>query len=375
MSSEERVDVALEGSRAVARCHGEEVGRIHVPRVELQWCEETFVTMGGIAGVGTDAKFRRRGVAGRMMAQAVQHFRENAWVCGGVSTSALNVARRLYSRAGFEYVFSMMGYVREPREDAPAPATEVEIRGYEDGDVATILELHRKEYGRFFGQRKPDAAKWLTYRQQTIDDDRESVLLAIRDGEPVGYASYFKHWFRIACEFCVPECPDRTEVARALLRVLETRLAAKECEVAPFSTTEDETFLRGLLESEGYRPDDGRVFKVNILSLEGLLRQLQVSFERRISASSVPEWAGTLEARTEDDCGRAEIGEEPGSGCLAISASRPVLTQVLCGAMSGWEAYLKGLLDVSTRADGDAEEVLKALLPRVPYCHPMDEWW
>lgn len=375
MASDQDIVVELRDGHVAALCDGEEVGRIHVPEIEFRWCEGTFVSMGGIAGVGTEAELRRRGVAGRMMARAVNYFRENGWVCGGVSTGAGNTARRLYSRAGFEYVFSMHSFTREPRPAGPAASSTIEIRGYREGDVETVLELHRKEYGRFSGARKPDAARWLTYRERTLAEDAESVLLAFRDGTAVGYASYFQHWFRISCEICVNECPGRAEVGQALLRALEARLADRECELSVFSVTDDEPFLRELLRSEGYTPGDSRVFKINILDLGGLLHALRPALDRRVRCGEVPEWSGILEVQVGDDTGEVEVGGTTGGRKLVVSGPKPTVTQILYGTLSGWEAYLRGLIDVTPKVDDETEAALRALLPRIPYHHPMDEWW
>jgi len=374
MTDQDDISIDLEAGLVLARCGGEEIGRIHVPEIEFQWCDDTFVSMGGIAGVGTDAKFRRRGVAGRMMARAVDYFRENGWVCGGVSTGAGNTARRLYSRAGFEHVFSIHSFAREPRPTGLDPSPSIEIRGYQEGDVGTVLGLRRKEYGRFSGPRKPDAKRWLTYREQTLTDDPESVLLAFKDGTAVGYASYFQHWFRISCELCVIECPGRAEVARLLLRALEARLAARECEVSVLSITDDELFLGELLRSEGYVPGDSRVFKVSILDLGGLLQALRPALERRVHAGEAPEWSGRLGIQSGGDAGEVEVGK-PGDCKLVISGPKPTITQILYGALSAWEAYLRGLIHVTPKVDDQTGALLRSLLPRIPYCHPMDEWW
>lgn len=375
MDIKERIDIVMEGNQAVARHRNEDVGHITVPEVDFQWCEDTFIRMGGIGGVGTDEEFRGRGIAGRMMERAVAYSNSKGYACGGVSTGTGNIARRLYSRAGYEYVFSMGYLTRDPRSLVGTPPPGTHIRGYEEKDAQGIVRLREREYGRFFGSRRPDPSRWLAARQETLRDDPQSVLLAVQDGEAIGYASYFQHWFDLACDLCVAECRDRLEVGRGLLRALESGLVARGCESAAFSLTEDEPFIRELLAAEGYRSGYSRVFNVNILRLDALLRELEPSFVHRARASDLPGWTGTLEIKTEEDHGAAEIGEEPDRCLLVLSTSEPTLTHVLCGRMSGWEAYLRGLLSVSPSMDAQVVALLQILLPKVPCCHPIDEWW
>ena len=143
------------------------------------------------------------------MRKATEYFRSREFVCGGVSTGATNFARRLYSRAGYEYVFSMYGFVREPRNVSSDMPSGVSIRRYESGDENRIANLRHREYKSFFGCRKPDASRWLSMREGTLKEDPLSVALAIQNEEIVGYADYFQHWFNLACNICVIDCSDR----------------------------------------------------------------------------------------------------------------------------------------------------------------------
>ena len=375
MGVEENADIVMEGNRVVAKYRDEKIGHITVSEIDFQWCENTLVTMGGIGSVGTDERFRRCGIAGRMMKTAVAYSNLRGYVCGGVSTRIDNVARRLYSRAGYEHVFFIQSFAREPRKLRHSASPGTYIRCYRENDEHLITQLRLREYGGFFGTRRPDASRWLAMRQSALKDDPESILFAIQDEEIVGYASYFKHWFGMSCDICVTECGDRLGAGRALLHSIESRLAARECKLAVLSVTEDETFIREFLRTEGYRLDRERVFKVNILNLDGLLRNLAEALADRIRSSDMPDWTGTLRIEAESSYGVVGIGANPECYQLVLSASRQILTQVLCGRISGWEAYLRGHLNVTSRFDEDVPILLRALLPKVPCCHPIDEWW
>ena len=370
----EDIRIEMSGNRVVARCCDEKIGRIMVPEIRFQWCGKTFVSMGGIGGVGTKETFRKQGVAGWMMAQAVTYSKATGYVCGGVSTGAANVARRLYSRAGYAYVFSIQRFARSPRSQAADVPADTHLRGYREGDEHAVLRLREAVYGGTFGPRQPDVSRWLGWRQKTLEACSDSVLLAVQGGEPVGYASYFHHWFSIACDIYVTECRDRPAVGRGLVRTLESRLSDVGCEHAVFYATEDEHFVRALLETEGYQHKRDRAFHVNLFRPDALLRALEPCLANRVRTSRIPDWTGTLVIETEQMRATAGIGKASDRSELVLATSQPTLTQILCGRLSGWEAYLRGELHVRS-GKGEAPALLQALLPGIPCCHPMDDWW
>jgi GNAT superfamily N-acetyltransferase len=375
MAPERGIEIGIEGHEVVANCGQERVGRILLLDFSLQWCKGTFVPLTGVADVGTDRQFRRRGIARLMMQEAVDHAKVQGHVCSGVSTGTTNVARRLYSGAGYVYLFAMQGYEREPRRRRCGIPAALQIRGYESGDEQALAQLRSRTRSDFFGCLRADPDAWVQKRREMLESDPESTLVALQDGQCVGYASYFQHWFGLACDICVAEVRQRLQVGRALLSRLEVRLEARGCERAVFSATQDEGFVRRLLEGEGYRRGVDRVFQVNILDLGGLLSHLGVALEARISASAMPEWTGALRIMGGELDGAVAIGPDPGRSALTVGGSREALTGVLCGRLPGWEAYLRGDLDVHTDMDARTPLLLQTLFPRIPCCHPIDEWW
>jgi len=371
----ENIALAMEGNQVIARCRGERVGRLMVPEIRFQWCENTVVPMAGISGVGTDKRFRQRGVARRMMHQAVSFSREEGYACGGVSTGAGNVARRLYTSAGYVCVFALQDFERKASSRRVDVPQHVQVRGYEAGDERSIVQMRRRSHGAYSGCREQDENRWLQMRRETLGTDSQSVLVAVQEGEPVGYASYFQHWFNLACDIFVGECAQRCQVGRALLRMLEQSLLDVKCTQAQFSVTDDEPFVRRLLEGEHYRAGLTRVFHVNILDLGRLLSHLRVALEARVASSRLAGWRGVLRVETETDRGTLVLGPGPVGDEARISASHTTLTRVLCGRVSGWEAYLRGELDIAPGPNTDPRALLETLFPRVPCCHPIDDWW
>jgi hypothetical protein len=165
------------------------------------------------------------------------------------------------------------------------------------------------------------------------------------------------------------------EIWHSLIRAIESRLSERKCKIAAFSATEDESFIQELLKLEGYRLDCERVFKVNILDLNSLLAAMKYAFEMRIQRSDTPNWTGNLKIESEGRSGIVEMGDDPERSSIILRTSEPTLTQMLCGSISGWEAYLRGLMSVEPGLDESLADLLRTLLPEIPSCHPIDEWW
>jgi len=51
------------GRRICAKAKDEVISRVTICDIEFQWGSDTYVMVGGIASVGTNPKFRRRGIA------------------------------------------------------------------------------------------------------------------------------------------------------------------------------------------------------------------------------------------------------------------------------------------------------------------------
>jgi len=111
------------------------IGRVTVEPVSFDWGRGTVLPMGGISGVGTDEEYRRRGIARRMIAKAVEFSREQGYPVGGVSTGCGNTARRLYAGSGYVHLFSVDQYEKPVGRPEPArPPDGVLIRPYVPGD-------------------------------------------------------------------------------------------------------------------------------------------------------------------------------------------------------------------------------------------------
>jgi hypothetical protein len=135
----------------------------------------------GIAGVGTNRRFRRRALAGEVLAHAIDEIRAEGYSCVGLFTSTRIVAHRLYRRFGLtdavrrhrafrlldpadfagHALSAMIGKDAEIRK--ARPALRIELLSY--GAVDVRLEEERVEV---LSGRPPRPALSLTMSSRTL---------------------------------------------------------------------------------------------------------------------------------------------------------------------------------------------------------------
>jgi len=380
--------VVEEGNKVCAEINGEVVGQVTVCDIEFQWSRGVYVGMGGIAGVMTNPKYRRRGIAKACMERANKLILEKGYSCGGVSTNSGNVARRLYTRSGYVHLFFIDSYWKNPRKRREKKMDGLTIRPYRDGDEAEAVKLFEETYGGYFGPKRKREEEWLRLRAQTLKSDPESMVFAEFEGKPVGYAGYFVKWRHVtAGELIVAPGKFRVAFAEALLRSLENHLASKGLkDVSIWGASSDYEISR-LLICNGYVRRGSRVFMLNILRLPALLKDLAPLFERRIKASNL-EWRGaitleypsqaatlTVTADGEVSVSEGRAGDSTQPSSIKVEASREALTRILSGVLPVWEAYVQGMLNVKPPLNEESRRILDTLFPTVPYFHPVDDWW
>ncbi len=364
----------MSGRRVVASVAGEEIGRILVPDIPLHWSQRVLVSVAGISGVGTDERFRRQDIAAHMMKEAVRFAREEGYGGSAVSTEARNVARRLYSRSGYVHLFFMHRFSREiaPGKEVVSPE-KWSIRPYEEADRPEVLSLIRQTEHPFFGAREKIEKKWQQARSSVGDQPAPLAFVALQDGDVVGFADRFLHWNSPTGE--VFACPgdDQFRIGEALVNALEQAAARLGEKSLCFWATDPEDFPVRLLCNRGYRLVASRVFKFNILSLQKLLDQLGELFRRRASVLEPSDLPVRISLSYQEQRGVLQLGGQGGE--IELAAPRHVVTRVLCGTFSAWDAYLRGLMHIRPTVDERVHQALEALLPSIPYQHPVNDWW
>jgi len=375
------VDIRLDREKRQIQAWLDEkqIGRITVVPVGLDWGRGTVVPMGGIAGVGTEEAYRGLGIARRMMERATAFSREQGYPVGGVSTGCSNVARRLYARSGYVYLFSIDQYEKPVSRPEPArPPDGAAVRPYAAGDEAGILELLNRSYSAqdFFGGRSRDASEWVARRTALLTADPQSVWVAVRNGTVVGWAEYYFHWgARENCALLVEESEDAADVARALLTRLERSLADAALTRLTFHASRHQTRIVDSLLKAGCRRRAGCVFQVAIFDLPDLLSRLRPLYVERLRSSQLDEWPGVLRVEMGEQAAEIELPGGAAGRRVEINGPYETIVRVLCGRDSAWQAYLRGHLQIVDRVDQDSIRALNAILGQYPWYHPLRDRW
>lgn len=374
------VEIVFEDPTIYAKIEGETVGTTSVLDLDFQWAEGTYVKMAGIAGVQTDERFRRRGVASGMMNEAKRLIVEKGYSCSSVSTGGLeNVSRRLYRKSGYVTLFFLEDTVKQVKTpiSRQLKGRRFTLRPYEAGDEEAFVRVFQECYGHFFGPRRKTAERWKETREETLKVDPESVFVAEVDEEIQGWAGYYKHWGTFASELRVSPCNDRTTIAEALLSNLEEHLLSKAISEARFLTSPHDRFLRPFLEERGYVTRPYRVFMLSITDLPKLIAALKPLLERRLGR---PTWRGSIRLKTPSQICAFTVYDgisiiEPSENVdLEVVTSDIELTRILSGVLDPFEAYLEASLDVKPSLTKASNETLRRLFPLVPYYHPREDW-
>ena len=374
------VEITFEDPTVYAKVQGEMVGTVSVLDLNFQWAEGTYVKMAGIAGVHTDERLRRRGIASRMMNKAKRLIVERGYSCSSVSTGSFNFARRLYRKSGYITLFFLDDTVKQIQKPIPRPRKRrnFTLRSYEEGDEEAFVRIFQECYGGFFGPRRKTTERWKEAREETLKADPESVTVAEVDGEIQGWAEYYKHWGAFATELRVSSCKDRTAIAEALLSNLEEHLLSKGISEARFLTSPHDHFLRPFLEERGYAIRPYRVFMLSIIDLPKLITLLKPLLDRRLDKE--PPWRGNIRLKTASQSCILTVSdgislmESSQNVDLEVVTSDIELTRILSGVLDPLEAYLEASLDVKPSLTEATNTTLRKLFPLVPYFHPREDW-
>ena len=357
---------------------GRPVGRIVVPDIDFIWGDGVCVKMAGIGGVQTEEAYRGQGVAGRMMQSARGMATDQGYCCSGISTTLGNVARRLYTRAGYTQLFRPGRFEKElvPRSGSMLP--DVCFRPYEQGDENILIGLFEEIYRPYFGCRRKTAQRWRAQREKVLSEDPELIQVALRGDRVVGWAGCFDQWVGRVTELHVGPDDCRAAVATALLARVENTLYERGTQKAHIWASDEDTFTGEVLVRSGYRFCPMRVFYLAVIDLPGLLTTLTPLLDKRWDGRA--GWVGRLGIQAPQQRAvldvSSSIAVRGGSRTdLEIHLSEGALCRMLSGRCSAWELYLDNALSVSPAVTTEVAELLRVLFPFVPAFHPADDLW
>ena len=379
MVGEPEIRLDYEKRQIQAHVGEEQIGQITVLPIRFDWGRGIIVPMAGIVAVGTHQDYRRRGVAGRMMRRAVEYSREEEYCVGGVSTGYRNVARRLYTRAGYVYLFDVDEYDKPVGRPEPAPVPDgVEIRPYAAGDDEGIIALWKRSYlaKDFFGGSEASTTKWITERTELLSSDPRSVWVALRDGSVSGWAEYYYFWFnREHCELLVDESDDAAGVARAVLTRLERSVSDAGLARFTFHASRYQPRVANSLLDVGCCRKDGFVFNLAIFDLSDLLRRLQPLYADRLQSSDLDSWPSILRVGMGEQAAEIELPGGDAGKRVEVSGPYETVVRVLCGCSSAWEEYLCSRLRITGDLGEDGSRVMDVLLGQYPWFNPQRDRW
>lgn len=406
-------EILLDASKRMvcAVDENKKLGEIHIPHIELDWGYGVTVPMAGIAGVGTNEAYRKQGLASAMMQRAVEFSRSEGYAVSGVSTNNRNVARRLYSKSGYVFLFKIdvLGKKLNTSSTSDTPLESGKIRSYQNGDEVGIVKVWQDCYSSkgFFGARTYNTPyTWLLFRQNALKNNPDCVQVAVINDAIVGYAGFYRHWMDIPHAEVVVLPEHIHTLGISLINTIEQLAYKSGFEVLYFDVSSCQIVLRNMLISAGYVEEPGKayVFQVAIFDVAKLLLHLKQFFEIRLHKVQLEHYPKTLLVETKNSVATIELAGGLPNSSLCINTDLPTLTTVLCRQMSAREAYLRGLLNVKSdmdvftpqqnttvSTDIDVMEwidgkfvafyhqsgisILDALFPQTGWLHPKYERW
>jgi putative sterol carrier protein len=289
-----------------------------------------------------------------------------------LGTGTRNIAHAMYRSFGFVDVFYSEDFTRELREEKAKVVDRLLIRSYSPGDEVKMAELANERYSAMLGEDRARAKRRRLFNTY--------IKIAEKDGEMLGYAqatrgrskeeAYFQEIF-------LKKVDHREHIGTALLCALHNDLAAhgfKKISMFQAQLMEDE-FLRKLFYSSGYssRRTDG-VYMFKIINLPMLLDEISPLLSKRLKDSDYKDWHGRIgiaghqhKASLTVENGVVSISEEGFDDAdILISADDDIITKIIVGRITPFDAYLQTDLSVQPAVNDGITGLLDTVFPRIP---------
>jgi GNAT superfamily N-acetyltransferase len=172
-----------------ARQHGELLSQVFVGHYRFQ-TPDGPVRAAGIEELVTRSDARRRGLAHRLFEEVHRRERKDHVPLALLWTGKSNMAHELYVKLGYRDIYEPHRVLRFVTRPARSPARGLRVRSAVSGDADLLDRLHRQaNRGRLgFAQRAPHSFR-TRFRLGIIEPT--AIVLAEREGHPVGYATLF----------------------------------------------------------------------------------------------------------------------------------------------------------------------------------------
>ena len=335
--------------------------------------------MAGVAGVGTEPEFRRRGYARRVLDHSLQ------WMnARGYDISMLFGIPDFYNKAGYVTSVPETGLTITIGH-AAAVARKCDVRAYKAADLPEMKKLHRAINKLLASPADRDAAAWGRLMQPVA----KNTIVTLAAGKPTGYAIIGGgNWFADMTVrnndklLVVPEivCNDPAS-ADSLLHYLGGR-ARREgkpeimCLAPPVGVFSDTCFERGGRRYAYINPNGGGMAR--IINLKHFCHRLTRELRFRLQASPLAGASICVHLATElggiiiaADSGLVSADAAPLPARGAVRMPQGVLTRLLFG----YDDPEQTLARAGIRMKEPQRQLLCTLFPRrVPYFWPLDRF-
>lgn len=321
------------------------------------------VPMGGVAAVATHPAYRRKRLAGELVAAALREMRER-----GFRLSMLDpFSHPFYRRHGYELAAESLAYDLSPAE-LPASGEQSHLRDRREPDLPAMQALLEEETVRHqLGARRSEA-RWRQILERTDDSEKTETAVYERDGSVEGYLLYRqgeREGERRVLE--IPELAARTQRAREALVSFMAAYDPLEWRVR--HRTPPGEPLHPFLESSHVRAavEPGKMLR--LVDVEGALSHLRRPVPRplvlEVFDDALPENAGAYTV-SEGNVARGAAAPDK----VALDVRR--LSQLYAGYLSADQLYRRGLISPGSK---EALELLAAVFPAGdPWVFPLDHF-
>ncbi|NLT43325.1 MAG: GNAT family N-acetyltransferase [Anaerolineae bacterium] len=324
------------------------------------WLGAARLHVGCIGGVGTSERSRNRGLARRVLSDAVE------WMATRYDLSMLFGIPDFYSRFGFSTCIPEHRVSLSLR-DIECARMLLPSRPYVPEDRPRLLELHAKRFAGSVGAFDRTGS-WFDPQRRSSGYGRRAAIRLILDGHgrPCGYLTLDDTPQQATVSEVVGRTPEVYETALALVAEAVRGRGQGSADVHlphddPFVIYSRRFAFCGTTQ---YLRERGGMMRV--CDLRSTLGHLTPELDRRL-----PEGASGLYLET--DIGAAglrrgsrglEVVDEPVGGLPRLTVPQRLLVTLLVG----YRAVAEVLSDPACHADPGAQEVAEALFPlRSPF--------
>lgn len=318
--------------------------------------------------VHTAAAWRRRGLSRYLFERSMAHPEAMECATSHLWTGTRNVAHALYREFGFiDMSVSGSWTCEQPGLVRTEVPTGVVFRSCTDGDRAKVDEFLAETTGKalcFYGVLTCDAGAGV------------QGFVALKGAKIVGYASA-RTYGRDEAELGIlaaAQGDDRDRIADGLVSLVTAAAGRKGARRISRHNCNEGDYLARALGRAGYAYQrHGGVFMMQVRHLPQFLSEIAPALEARLADFEYKDWEGTVDLVGGRLTGRVTVSRGKVKGAkvaatpadVVLTASDDILTHVVLGQRTPFEAYLQTELTIGPRINERISGLVEVLFPMV----------